>query len=145
MPKTKGTLFKESQNLIPLEEKKTKKPKAKKDPNAPKKGKSAFLYYVAEKTDECKKENPDLKHKEVISKLSKDWHELTANDKEPYIALANKDKERYKKDKEVYQATKKPDEEEEEKTKGGKRKGKASAEEPKPSKKKQVIAAISIS
>lgn len=97
------------------------------------------MYYVEAKKDECKKENPDLKHKEIISKLSKDWNELSENDKEPYIALANKDKERYQKAKEAYEATKKTDDGGEEKTKGGKRKGKDSEEEPKASKKKKVF------
>lgn len=118
---------------MPKKDKKQKKQKAQKDENAPKKGKSAFLYYVENKKDDCKKENPDLKHKEVISKLSKQWNALSDGDKKPFQDLAERDKERFKKEKEAYLASKKDDD----KKKKGK-KGKAADDDDKPSKKKKV-------
>ena len=91
-------------------ERKQKKNKPPKDENAPKKGKSAFLYYVEAKKDGYKAANPDLKHKEVISKLSKQWNELAAGDKKPFQDLAEADKERFKKEKEAYVNSKKDSE-----------------------------------
>jgi hypothetical protein len=42
-----------------------KKPKQKKDPNAPKKGLSAFMYFSADQRPSVKAEQPDLKMGEV--------------------------------------------------------------------------------
>mmetsp|Transcript_7022 Transcript_7022/g.6260 ORF Transcript_7022/g.6260 Transcript_7022/m.6260 type:complete len:230 (+) Transcript_7022:54-743(+) len=81
--------------------------KAPKDENAPKKGKSAFLYYVGAKKQGFEQENPDLKHKEVISKLSKQWNELSAEEKKPFQDLALADQARYKQQKEAYVNSKK--------------------------------------
>jgi hypothetical protein len=85
----------------------TRKEKTPKDKNAPKKGKSAFLFFIQERSAECKNENPDLKHKEIISKLSKIWNELSESEKKPYNLQADKDKQRYVKQKAEYETKKK--------------------------------------
>jgi len=116
-------------------EKKSRKEKAPKDKNAPKKGKSAFLFYIAEKSASCKTDNPDLKHKEIISKLSKIWNDLKDDEKKHFNEQADKDKERYIKEKASYEAKKKAEGGSTVDTKAEKGKRKSRAEAPKAEKK----------
>jgi len=77
------------------------KVKAPKDPNKPKRGKSAFMFF-------CDKYRPNLiaaqrkKGKvnigEVAKKLGADWGKLKDNQKKGYNDSAAKDKERYEKE-----------------------------------------------
>ena len=77
------------------------KVKAPKDPNKPKRGKSAFMFY-------CDKYRPNLiaaqkkigkvKIGEIAKKLGADWKKLKENQKKPYDKAAAKDKERYEKE-----------------------------------------------
>jgi len=77
------------------------KVKAPKDPNKPKRGKSAFMFF-------CDKYRPkliaDQKKKgkvnigEVAKKLGADWKKLKDNQKKSFNEAAAKDKERYEKE-----------------------------------------------
>jgi hypothetical protein len=77
----------------------------KKDPNAPKKGSSAYLMFCNEVRDSIKKENPDLKATEITKKMGAMWLELKEkagkDDKkakkqmESYVKKASDDKVRY--------------------------------------------------
>ena len=83
------------------------KRKSKKDPNAPKKNMTAFLFFSndkrAEVTAELKAANPDLKGvAEVGKRLGELWKELSDADKEPYNKQAEADKARYLKEMESY-------------------------------------------
>lgn len=49
-----------------------------------------------------KKNHPELSHKEVIAKLGDVWNHLPEKEKEPFVAKANKDKEKYSQQKEEY-------------------------------------------
>lgn len=60
---------------------KTKKTKKTKDPNAPKRNKSAYLFFCDDKRDSVKKSNPDLKMTEVSKKLAELWRALGDSDK----------------------------------------------------------------
>ena len=74
--------------------------KAPKDPNKPKRAKSAFMFY-------CDKHRPKLiaeqkaKGKVAIGEVAKtlgaNWKKLKDSQKKPFDALAAKDKERYEK------------------------------------------------
>ena len=55
--------------------------KKKKDPNAPKRAKSAYFIFCEDKRPEIKSKYPDLKMTDVSKKLGEAWKELTANDK----------------------------------------------------------------
>lgn len=122
-----------------IETKSTAKPK--KDKDAPKKGKSAFFYFVDSEVDVVKKKNPNSKHTEVISEISKTWKTLSQREQEPFIQLANKDKERFHKEKAVYNAKKeKMKEESKIKMKSGKREAEHEVEkEPKSTKKIKTV------
>ncbi|KAI8895872.1 high mobility group box domain-containing protein [Globomyces pollinis-pini] len=81
----------------PVEEKERKKPaaRAKKDPNAPKKGLSAFMIYSQENRARIKKENPDATFGQMGKLLGAAWKSLSDDDREEYVEKAAKDKERY--------------------------------------------------
>lgn len=118
------------------------KSKKKKDKDAPKKGKSAFFYYLDKKKEEARKNNPNAKHPEIISLLSKQWNKLSAIEKQPFELLATKDRERFHQEKEEFMAKRKAAEEAEEaEAKNGKRKMTAirSLDEPKIVKKQKGV------
>lgn len=71
------------------------KPKKAKDPNAPKRGKSSYIFYCMDKRPGVKEDNPDMSAKEITSTLGTMWNELGDKKKTPYAALAVKDKARY--------------------------------------------------
>ena len=62
------------------------------------------MHYVQDKRETYKKEHPELSHKEVIAKLGEVWNGLDDNEKKPYHAKAEIDKEKYKREKEEYLA-----------------------------------------
>jgi hypothetical protein len=74
--------------------------KAPKDPNKPKRGKSAFMFY-------CDKHRPNLIEEQrkkgkvnigdVAKTLGAGWKKLKDTQRKPFDALALKDKERYEK------------------------------------------------
>jgi len=80
-----------------------KKSSGKKDPNKPKRGKSAYLFFCADHRKQAKEELGDgAKATEVTKELGKRWNELKASTKasdkkkmEKYEEQAREDKERY--------------------------------------------------
>ena len=79
-----------------------------KDPNAPKRGKSSYLYFCDDNRDKAKKSlGKDSKATDVTRRLGVLWNELK-NDKKRskklshYVALATADKKRYNDEKEAY-------------------------------------------
>ena len=90
----------EFMKLIPVKTKKTSSPK---DPNKPKRGKSSYLFFCADKRAQVKEEMGDeAKATEVTSELGRRWTALkestTSKDKKKlteYELEASKDKERY--------------------------------------------------
>ncbi|BDA45001.1 probable non-histone chromosomal protein 6 [Coccomyxa sp. Obi] len=91
-----------------------KKKKAKKDPNAPKKALSAFMFFSSAKRDEVKKENPEISFGEVGKVLGEKWKAIGATEKAKFEEMAKKDKVRYAKAIEAYNSKKKDEEEEKE-------------------------------
>ena len=72
-----------------------KKKKRKRNPNLPKRAKSAYIYFIEANMDRIKRDNPQLKTTEVISQLAASWRRMNKNDKTKYESLAAKDKIRY--------------------------------------------------
>lgn len=67
-----------------------------KDPDAPKRGKSSYIYFCVEKRDEIKKANPNMSAKEIIKELGRVWREnVSDKDKARYEKMSSDDKERY--------------------------------------------------
>ena len=71
------------------------KEKKLKDENAPKRPKSAFLFFAEKKRAEIREEQPDLKMTEVSKVIGERWKEVTPESKAKYVKKAEKDKERY--------------------------------------------------
>ena len=79
-----------------------------KDPNAPKRPPSAFLF-CSEYRPQIKGEHPGLSIGDVAKKLGEMWNNTAADDKQPYEKKAAKLKEKYEKDIAAYRAKGKPD------------------------------------
>ena len=86
-----------------LEKKLSPAKKEKRDPDAPKAAKNAFILFCGENRDSVKKDNPDLKPTEITKKLGEMWRELDDEDKEEYQNKAKEDKERFDNEMEDYE------------------------------------------
>jgi hypothetical protein len=90
---------------VPSPEDKKKKRK-KKDPNAPKRPTSAYIFYVNSRSERFRKEHPELKMTEVMKSFGAEWRALDDRSKKPFQDLAVKDKARYVAEKAKYEASK---------------------------------------
>ena len=87
-------------------EQRKKSSRRKKDPNAPKRALSAYMFFANENRDIIKSENPDVSFGQVGKLLGEKWKALSPEEREPYEAKAKADKRRYESEKELYLATK---------------------------------------
>ena len=82
--------------------------KALKDPNKPKRAKSAYLFYCDDHRqkilDSLRKKKKKVNIAAVSKQLGAQWKGLTGADKEPYEAKAQADRERYQEEMEQYNA-----------------------------------------
>ncbi|KAI8969286.1 high mobility group box domain-containing protein, partial [Mycotypha africana] len=76
-----------------------KKKRSKKDPNAPKRGLSAYMFFSQEKRAEVKADNPDASFGQIGKLLGEKWKSMSDEDKKPYVAKAEADKKRYEDEK----------------------------------------------
>lgn len=89
--------------------KKTKKrrtTKKAKDPNAPKRPASSFMLYMSENRPKTKEAHPEYGPTQIVSAISADWRELSAEDKKPYETAAKAAFETYTIAKEAYESRK---------------------------------------
>jgi len=84
--------------------KKKRKAKKKKDPNAPKRALNAFMYFSKDIRPQVVKDNPDLQKKvhDVSRMIGEKWKKMSEEEKKPYVAKAEADKQRYAKEMEIY-------------------------------------------
>lgn len=80
--------------------------KKEKDPNAPKRFLSAYMFFANENRDTVKAENPDATFGGLGKLLGEKWKSMDENDKKPYEDMAKKDRERYEKQMETYRSSK---------------------------------------
>ncbi len=80
----------------------SKNKRGKKDPNAPKRARTAFMYFNAEMRPKIKEDNPDASFGELGKLIGQKYKELTGAEMAKYEAKASKDKERYKQEMEAY-------------------------------------------
>eukprot|EP00536_Pseudo-nitzschia_multiseries_P001699 jgi/Psemu1/250897/estExt_Genewise1Plus.C_220028 len=85
---------------------KAKAKKKEKDPNAPKRAVTGYMFYSKKMRPIIKEEQPDIKFTEMGKLIGEKWRELSADDKQEFEALAEKDKERYTKEMVKYKAKK---------------------------------------
>ena len=70
--------------------------RVKKDPSAPKRPMSAFLYFSQGKRTEIKNERPDIKNTEVSRVLGEMWRNLSDDERAPYVDRERNQREIYK-------------------------------------------------
>jgi len=83
------------------------KKKTKKDPNAPKRGKNAFMHFSAAMRAKIKEENPEMSVADIAKKTGEMYRSLPPEEKEKYDKLAARDKETYDAAMEAYNQKKK--------------------------------------
>ena len=71
-------------------------------PKGPKRAQSSYMFFCAEKREELKEEEPDLKGSEIMKRLGSMWRDLDEEGKSKYETLALNDKTRYKNDLETF-------------------------------------------
>ncbi|KAI8375027.1 high mobility group box domain-containing protein [Choanephora cucurbitarum] len=76
-----------------------KKRRAKKDPSAPKRSLSAYMFFSQEWRDTIKKENPEASFGQIGKLLGEKWKSMDDEEKKPYIEMAEADKKRYESEK----------------------------------------------
>eukprot|EP01130_Rhizamoeba_saxonica_P001558 TRINITY_DN11407_c0_g1_i1.p2 TRINITY_DN11407_c0_g1~~TRINITY_DN11407_c0_g1_i1.p2 ORF type:complete len:115 (-),score=33.89 TRINITY_DN11407_c0_g1_i1:74-418(-) len=69
-------------------------------PERPKRARTAWTYFIKDKTSDYKEEFPKMA--ERSKQMSKDWRAMSAKKKEKYENLAEKDTKRYKKEMKKY-------------------------------------------
>merc|ERR1712013_629822 len=70
--------------------------KKKKDPNAPKKAKSAYIYFTTTNRVGIKAGMAEgVTQKDLLTEVGRQWKELTEGEKAKYEKMAEQDKERY--------------------------------------------------
>jgi len=85
-----------------LDEKPKRRVKKEKDPNAPKRGLNAYMYYSKERRSTLKAERPDLKTKELSVVMGQEWNAMSEDAKRPYVVKGAADTERYEQAKASY-------------------------------------------
>ncbi|KAL2860618.1 high mobility group box domain-containing protein [Aspergillus pseudodeflectus] len=97
-------------------EKTTRKAKApardrkKKDPNAPKRGLSAYMFFANENREKVREDNPGISFGQVGKMLGEKWKALTDKERKPYDDKAAADKKRYEEEKAQYNAAEEDEE-----------------------------------
>ncbi|KAJ7875354.1 high mobility group box domain-containing protein [Mycena olivaceomarginata] len=76
--------------------------KKEKDPNAPKRALSAYMFFSSDWRERIKNENPDASFGEVGKLLGAKWKELDDEERKPYVEQAAKDKTRAEDEKLAY-------------------------------------------
>jgi len=79
----------------------------KKDKNAPKRPRSAFLFFSMDERPRLHKKYPKLKFGPLSKKLGKEWAKVSDEDRRHYDKQAKKDKKRYEEQMVAYDKKKK--------------------------------------
>ena len=74
----------------------------KKDPNAPKRGMSAFMFYSCDRRPQLKSQNPDWPFGEFAKAIGAEWGQMNDKQKGKFQKMAEKDKKRYDREMENY-------------------------------------------
>jgi hypothetical protein len=78
------------------------KAKKVKDPNAPKKGMSAFMIFSNEQRNKIKAANPEASFGEIGRKVGEAWKALSDKQKQVYVKKSEEDKKRYESEFQTY-------------------------------------------
>ncbi|KAI9365217.1 high mobility group box domain-containing protein [Pilaira anomala] len=76
-----------------------KKRRSKKDPSAPKRGLSAYMFFSQDQRATVKDESPEATFGQIGKILGEKWKALSDEQKKPYNEKAEADKKRYENEK----------------------------------------------
>jgi len=82
------------QALFPKKNRSPRK-KTKKDKDAPKRGKSGYIFFCMQARSDIKTNNPTMGATDITREMGRVWNSMTDEDKAPFLAEAVGDKERY--------------------------------------------------
>jgi len=82
------------------------KSRKKKDPNAPKRALSAYMFFVKDNRKDIARRHPDEKITEIAKRLGSAWGKLTNAEKRKYQDKSDKDKDRYDREMKSYKRRK---------------------------------------
>ncbi|ODV93063.1 hypothetical protein PACTADRAFT_184821 [Pachysolen tannophilus NRRL Y-2460] len=88
-----------------MAERRSRTQKKKKDPNAPKRSLSAYMFFANETRDIVRAENPGIAFGQVGKVLGERWKALSDDQKKPFEDKAEADKKRYELEKAEYLKT----------------------------------------
>jgi hypothetical protein len=75
---------------------KPKTPKKRKDPNAPKAVRNAYMIFCQMTRNKLKAQHPELSFGKLGGRMGEMWRLMTATEKAPYEKLALEDRDRYR-------------------------------------------------
>merc|ERR1719219_1499129 len=78
-----------------------------KDPNAPKRTMSSFMFFVNEQRPYVVSEFPDMAATDVLRELGRRWGKLSTSQQAPYVVMQKEAKEEYEEELEAYKNTNK--------------------------------------
>ncbi|KAI9486595.1 MAG: high mobility group box domain-containing protein [Benjaminiella poitrasii] len=90
---------KDTKRAAPADKGDEKKRRGKKDPSAPKRGLSAYMFFSQENRAKVKEENPEATFGQLGKLLGEKWKSMSDDEKKPYVEKAEKDKQRYENEK----------------------------------------------
>ena len=74
----------------------------KKAKERPKRALTAYFCYLKERREKLKKEFPNLKGKQIVSKMAEEWKAMSKENQAPFIKQAEDDKKRYEREMGTY-------------------------------------------
>lgn len=86
--------------------------RTKKDPRAPKRPCSAFLFFSQSERHKIKEQNPELQNTQISSLLGKVWKSLSEEERRPHVEREQREREQYHKDMAVWKKEREKEEEE---------------------------------
>lgn len=75
--------------------KKGRREKKAKDPNAPKRAMTPYLFYSQERRPGAKSENPGMNTRDLSRKMGEEWNAMSEDQKRSYVEKGNRAKEQY--------------------------------------------------
>ena len=82
--------------------KKKKRKKKDKDPNMPKKGLNPYMFFSQQKVREIRASDPLVQQKDALRQASAIWSGMSEAEKQPYVEMSARDKERHARELEEY-------------------------------------------
>ncbi|KAH9987886.1 hypothetical protein BJV77DRAFT_768279 [Russula vinacea] len=76
--------------------------KKARDPDAPKRAASSYIFFQNDLRQELRKQHPDISSTEIMARVKKQWADMTPEDKAPYEHLQAEAKHKWEEEKRAY-------------------------------------------